>query len=152
MKESQIAVMEEFIDNVKILINTLGYKVLEPLAQKDSASITVDDEILYITSGSVNATGKVTAEGFGISIPIFSNSFILFISAISISIYTLIVLSRSASYFYFTYFPFLILLSSGFSAPAGIAQHDPIFIAPGIRFSYFVAFDLTITEFPSSTG
>ena len=64
MKESQIAVMEEFIDNVKILINTLGYKVLEPLAQKDSASITVDDEILYITSGSVNATGKVTAEGF----------------------------------------------------------------------------------------
>ena len=43
--------MEEFIDNVKILINTLGYKVLEPLAQKDSASITVDDEILYITSG-----------------------------------------------------------------------------------------------------
>ena len=30
MKESQIASMEEFIDNVKILINTLGYKVLVP--------------------------------------------------------------------------------------------------------------------------
>ena len=64
MKESQIAVMEEFVDNVKILINALGYKVLEPFAQKDSSTAAVDDELLYITSGSVNATGKVTAEGF----------------------------------------------------------------------------------------
>ena len=31
MKESQIAVMEEFVDNVKPLISALGYKVLEPL-------------------------------------------------------------------------------------------------------------------------
>lgn len=64
MKESQVAVMEEFVDNVRILINALGYKVLEPLVQKDISSTTVDDEILYITSGSVNATGKVTSEGF----------------------------------------------------------------------------------------
>ena len=64
MKESQIAVMEEFVDNVKILINALGYKVLEPFVQVDSSPATVDDELLYITSGLVNATGKVTAEGF----------------------------------------------------------------------------------------
>jgi len=64
MKESQIAVMEEFVDNVKILINALGYKVLEPFAQVDPSKDTVDDELLYITSGTVNATGKVTAEGF----------------------------------------------------------------------------------------
>lgn len=64
MKESQIAVMEEFVDNVKILINALGYKVLEPFAQVDSSTAAVDDELLYITSGSVNATGKVTSEGF----------------------------------------------------------------------------------------
>ena len=64
MKESQIAVMEEFVDNVKVLINALGYKVMEPFAQVDSSPATVDDELLYITSGSVNATGKVTAEGF----------------------------------------------------------------------------------------
>lgn len=64
MKESQIAVMEEFVDNVKILINALGYKVLEPFAQVDSSTTSVDDELLYITSGSLNATGKVTAEGF----------------------------------------------------------------------------------------
>lgn len=64
MKESQIAVMEEFIDNVKILINALGYKVLEPFVQVDSCDSTIDDELLYITSGSANGTGKVTAEGF----------------------------------------------------------------------------------------
>lgn len=64
MKESQIAIMEEFVNNVKILINALGYKVLEPFAQVDSTSSNVDDELLYITSGSVNAMGKVTAEGF----------------------------------------------------------------------------------------
>lgn len=64
MKESQVAVMEEFVDNVKILINALGYKVLEPFAQVDSTTAAVDDELLYITSGTVNATGKVTPEGF----------------------------------------------------------------------------------------
>ena len=64
MKESQIAVMEEFVDNVKILINALGYKVLEPLVQTDSAETQTDDEILYVSSGSANASGKVTTEGF----------------------------------------------------------------------------------------
>lgn len=64
MKESQIAVMEEFVDNVKILINALGYKVLEPFVQVDSSTTIVDDEVLYITSGYVSATGKVTSEGF----------------------------------------------------------------------------------------
>ena len=64
MKESQIAVMEEFIDNVKILINALGYKLLEPFSQVESPASDADDEILYLTSGSAKATGKVTTEGF----------------------------------------------------------------------------------------
>lgn len=64
MKESQVAVMEEFVDNVKILINALGYKVLEPLVQSNSSNSTVDDEMLFISSGSVNAKGRVTTEGF----------------------------------------------------------------------------------------
>ena len=64
MKESQIAVMEEFVDNVKILINALGYKVLEPLVQVNFPNSLVDDEVLSITSGSVYAKGRVTAEGF----------------------------------------------------------------------------------------
>jgi len=64
MKESQIAVMEEFIDNVKILINALGYKLLEPFSQVESPASEADDEMLFLTSGSAKATGKVTTEGF----------------------------------------------------------------------------------------
>lgn len=64
LKDSQKAVMEEFIDNVKTLINALGYKVLESLVQADLSSRKIDDEVLYITSGSVNARGMVTSEGF----------------------------------------------------------------------------------------
>lgn len=64
MKESQIAVMEEFIDNVKVLINALGYKVLEPLVQAESPVSQMDDEILTLTTGSAHAFGKVTTEGF----------------------------------------------------------------------------------------
>lgn len=64
MKESQIAVMEEFIDNVKILINALGYKLLEPFSQVESSASETDDAMLFLASGSAKATGKVTTEGF----------------------------------------------------------------------------------------
>lgn len=66
MKESQVAVMEEFIDNVKTLINALGYKVLEPVLQvvhQPSADGDAPDR-LYLTSGSADAVGMETAEGF----------------------------------------------------------------------------------------
>lgn len=65
MKESQIAAMEEFIDNVKILINALGYNVLEP---KTNIQITTesssDDKLLYLNVGNINAKGGITSEGF----------------------------------------------------------------------------------------
>lgn len=64
LKESQIAVMEEFVDNVKVLINALGYKVLEPLVQISENRAETDDELLYLSSGKAEATGKVTSEGF----------------------------------------------------------------------------------------
>lgn len=64
LKESQVAAMEEFIDHVKILINTLGYKVLEPLIQNESEMDTEDRSLLYLSSGSAMATGMVTTEGF----------------------------------------------------------------------------------------
>lgn len=63
MKESQIAVMEEFVDNVKVLINALGYKVLDPLLQVGD-DVSDAEELLYISIGSTSATGQVTAEGF----------------------------------------------------------------------------------------
>lgn len=62
MKESQIAAMDEFVDNVQILINALGYKVLEPIAHHediDSAEIKY-----YISISSVEASGVETPEGF----------------------------------------------------------------------------------------
>lgn len=68
LKESQIEVMEEFIDNVKILINALGYKVLEPLIQMTGSNNNDDDnineEILYMNTSKAQACGKVTPEGF----------------------------------------------------------------------------------------
>lgn len=64
MKESQIAVMEEFVDQVKVLINVLGYKVLEPVLLVDASAPAAEDELLYITAGSANAAGRVTTEGF----------------------------------------------------------------------------------------
>lgn len=59
MKESQVAVMEEFIDNIKVLINTLGYKVLtsEPQA-------TEDMEYLYCKGCGAVAQGFISSGGF----------------------------------------------------------------------------------------
>ena len=67
LKESQISEMEEFIENVKILINALGYKVLEPMVQYQDPSNTnsVDaTEELYLSAGNASARGVVTTEGF----------------------------------------------------------------------------------------
>ncbi len=63
MKESQTAAMEEFIDNVRILINALGYKVLEPTVHNDPNS-TVDDEAVFLNLGNASGKGMVTTEGF----------------------------------------------------------------------------------------
>lgn len=59
MKESQIASMEEFIDNVKIIINTLGYKVLEPIPHADDKTV-----YLYCKGSGANAKGFVSSGGF----------------------------------------------------------------------------------------
>lgn len=64
IKESQKAVMEEFVDNVKILINALGYKVLEPLLQTNREISGAEGEKLFIAAGGASAAGIVTAEGF----------------------------------------------------------------------------------------
>ena len=63
LKESQIAAMNEFIDNVKILINALGYKVLEPNRTKPVNNNSAD-EILYLSTGTADAKGMVTVDGF----------------------------------------------------------------------------------------
>ena len=59
MKESQIAAMEEFIDNVKILLNALGYKVLVPAPEAAD-----DTTYLYCKGSGASAKGFVSAGGF----------------------------------------------------------------------------------------
>ena len=58
MKESQIAAMDEFADNIQILINVLGYKVLEPIARREVAD---SKEVrFYLSVGAVEAGGVET--------------------------------------------------------------------------------------------
>lgn len=60
MKESQIASMEEFISNVRVLLNTLGYKVLEPVAVEKEKI-----EYLYcVGKNGTDAKGYISSEGF----------------------------------------------------------------------------------------
>ena len=65
MKESQVSAMEEFIENIKILINALGYKALEPLAVKPAAGTAAEaNEEYTLSTATASATGVVTSEGF----------------------------------------------------------------------------------------
>lgn len=69
-KESEL---EEFIDNAKIIMGTLGHKVFVPIIIPTTVSTTdvpatlttdVSDEILYFDHSGVKATGRRTSEGF----------------------------------------------------------------------------------------
>lgn len=65
MKESQISAMDEFIENIKVLLNALGYKVLEPLVVQNVDEKANDaHEEFYLSAGSASAKGIVTSEGF----------------------------------------------------------------------------------------
>ncbi len=62
MKESQVVAMDEFVDHIQILINVLGYKVLEPIARRKEAD---SKEVrLRLSIGAVEAGGVETPEGF----------------------------------------------------------------------------------------
>ena len=68
MKESQIAVMEEFVDNVKVLISALGYKVLEPLNKpvivtNESGENSDIEELRLHLERTIKGVGKVEADG-----------------------------------------------------------------------------------------
>ena len=59
LKESQIATMEEFIDNIKILIGALNYPVLNPAPQAVDTT-----KYLFCKSSTASATGFVSTGGF----------------------------------------------------------------------------------------
>ena len=64
ISESDQAEMEEFIEYIKILINTMGFKVFEPLIKTES--ITKDPEEFFYIKGARGADGrgKRTSDGF----------------------------------------------------------------------------------------
>lgn len=64
IKESDHAVMEEFLDDIRIVINALGYKVLDSLRQTNAGDSGESDDLLYLAVGDWRATGKTTTEGF----------------------------------------------------------------------------------------
>ena len=59
LKESQKAAMEEFYDNICLLINTLGYKVFAPSTKRDDTIPT-----LHCTSRGAEAKGLLSNGGF----------------------------------------------------------------------------------------
>ncbi|MDE5763485.1 MAG: GIY-YIG nuclease family protein [Ruminococcus sp.] len=68
MKESQIVAMEEFIENVKILLGALGFKVLEPLDKQDKSKNDISDkeqteEIRLHLERTIKDVGKIEADG-----------------------------------------------------------------------------------------
>jgi hypothetical protein len=64
ISEADQAEMEEFIEYVKMLINTMGFKVFEPLV-KESADDDQQSNNLYIKAArGANARGKRVSDGF----------------------------------------------------------------------------------------
>ena len=64
VSEYDKAMLEEFIDNTKLLVNTLGYKVFEPISQP-SNNANDDIALFYIKAArGANATGYVVPDGF----------------------------------------------------------------------------------------
>ena len=53
--------MEEFIDNLMLLVNTLGHKIFDAIISKNNIE---DDIIFQISNKGLLATGKPTNEGF----------------------------------------------------------------------------------------
>ena len=59
IKESQVATMEEFIDNVKTLLDALGYRVLVPVPKATDETV-----FLYCSGNGAEAKGFMSSNGF----------------------------------------------------------------------------------------
>lgn len=59
LKESQIAGMEEFIDNIKVLVKAMGYRILESVPVETDST-----EYFYCKSADADGKGFISAGGF----------------------------------------------------------------------------------------
>ena len=67
ISEADQAEIEEFIEYVKMLINTMGFKVFEPLV-KEVTEENMQAELLYITAArGANGKGNRVSDGFVVS-------------------------------------------------------------------------------------
>lgn len=67
VSESDQAEMEEFLNNVRLLINTLGYNIFEEIRQKTKDGIDEELNTFYIEAArGAKAKGQMTNEGFAV--------------------------------------------------------------------------------------
>jgi hypothetical protein len=64
ISESDQSEMEEFLDNIKILVNALGYKIFEDLRKPQSHEELKTNTFFIDAARGANATGQMTNEGF----------------------------------------------------------------------------------------
>lgn len=70
LPRADVAAMEEYIENCKLLLGTLGHKLLEPINSVVSNSDnniqenTILGRLFYLSVNGITASGKLTDEGF----------------------------------------------------------------------------------------
>lgn len=64
ISEPDRAAMDEFVDNMKIVLGALGCEALEPLITTSTNGKTYADRRFTLSMGSVKAEGEATADGF----------------------------------------------------------------------------------------
>jgi hypothetical protein len=64
ISESDQAEMEEFIENIKMLVNVLGFKAFEELIQESSNNKEVSSNFFIKAARGANAQGQQTSDGF----------------------------------------------------------------------------------------
>ncbi len=65
ISESDEAEMEEFIENIKLLVNTLGFKIFEEIRQVNLSKEEQEKNTFYIEAArGAKASGQTTSEGF----------------------------------------------------------------------------------------
>ncbi len=64
ISESDQAEMEEFIENIKMLVNVLGFKAFEELIQEETSDKKVNSNFFIKAARGANAQGQQTSDGF----------------------------------------------------------------------------------------
>ncbi len=65
ISEPDEAEMEEFISNIRLLVNTLGFRIFDELRNIEQSERDKEESIFYIEAArGANASGQLTNEGF----------------------------------------------------------------------------------------